>query len=240
MKNRISLVLAAGLALFVGGPASAQTDPPRYVNVELVAVDPSRRVVVIKDSRGAQRTFLMDDLLAGAGGMRAGDRVTLTLRGGPGNRRVSAISMATARPSAVVVGAIPQSPSLPATDDRARVQAREGFARQVATLSQDAQSTDGMWASFVTACNAKPVSANGGREWFGLWDGRVQADYSNGTCRDLFNQIVASGEVIKNGMAAAEEAVRGTLTPGEIRDIRKLSRMDWDGWSLPAPPKREP
>ena len=58
--------------------------------------------------------------------------------------------------------------------------------------------------------------------------------------RDLFNQIVASGEVIKNGMAAAEAVVRSTLTAGEIRDIRKLSLMDWDGWTLPAPPKREP
>ena len=241
MMNRISLVFVAGLALWVQvGQTSAQTDPARYVNVELVAVDPSRRVVVIKDSRGAQRTLQMDDLLAGAGGMKTGDRVTLTVRGTGANQRVSAISRATIRPASVVVAATSQPPSVSSTPERAGAQAREGFARQVATLSRDAQSTDGMWASFVTSCGVKPVSANGGREWFGLWDGRVQADYSNGTCRDLFNQIVTSGEVIKKGMASAEETVRGALTPGEIRDIRKLSLMDWDGWSLPVPPKREP
>lgn len=240
MKNH-TLVLAVGLTLFLeGGQVSAQTDPPRYTNVEFVAVDPSRRVVVIKDSGGAQRTLQMDDLLVGAGGMKAGDRVTLTLRGAPGNWRVSAISTAAASSPTAIVGASPRSTGRLPTGERARVQARGGFARQVASLSRDARSTDATWASFVTSCNVKPVSAHGGREWFGLWDGRVQADYSNGTCRELFNQMVASGEVIKTGMAAAEDVARKTLTPGEMRDIRSRSRMDWDGWALPAPPRREP
>ena len=67
-------------------------------------------------------------------------------------------------------------------------------ADQVATLSMNARAVDSMWSSFVTACNVKPVAnEGGGRDWFGLWDGRVQADYSGGFCRDLFNQIVSAG-----------------------------------------------
>ena len=238
--NLKSVVLGASVAILAGRWASGQSDPPTYVNVELVAVDPSRRVVVIKDSTGAQRTLQMDDLLAGATGVNPGDRVTLTLRGGAGVTRVSAITRATANPGVVVAGAVPQGTTRASTRDRARARAREAFARQVATLSREAQSTDGTWTSFVASCNVKPGSANGGRAWFGLWDGRVQADYSNGTCRELFNQIVASGEAIKKGMAAADDVARKTLTPGEIRDIRQRNRMNWDGWTLAPPQRREP
>jgi hypothetical protein len=52
--------------------------------------------------------------------------------------------------------------------------------------------------------------------------------------------MISAGEVIKQGMATAEEAARRSLTPGEMREIRKARLMDWDGWALPAPPKREP
>ena len=240
MRNHLSVVFTAALAFSaVAGWAPAQTDPPRYVNVELVAVDPGRRVVVVKNSRGAQTTLQMDDLLAGAGGTKMGDRVTLTVRGGPGNWRVSAITRTSASPVKVSGAAIPQS-TTPSSAGDSRAQAREAFSKQVATLSQDAQSIDGIWGSFVTSCDAKAASTHGGREWFGLWDGRVQADYSSGNCRDLFNQMVASGERIKHGMAAAEEGVRNTLTPGDIRDIRTLNRMDWDGWSLKPPARRDP
>jgi hypothetical protein len=100
---------------------------------------------------------------------------------------------------------------------------------------------DSSWASFVTACKViQPETMSGGRDWFGLWDGRVQADYSSGSCRELFNQIVSSGEGIKKAMAAAESVVRDRLEPGQIRDIRTLNNMNWDGWTLPPPARREP
>jgi hypothetical protein len=119
--------------------------------------------------------------------------------------------------------------------------ARDRFAKQVAVISQDARSIDASWAAFVTACDARqPENVSGGRAWFGLWDGRVQADYSGGFCRDLFNQIVSSGEGIKQAMAAAESGILNVLEPGDIRDIRRLHNMNWDGWTLPAPAKREP
>ena len=66
------------------------------------------------------------------------------------------------------------------------------------------------------------------------------ADLSSGFCRDLFNQIVSPGEGIKKGMAAAEDVARKTLDAGEMRDIRKLNSMDWDGWALSAPDRRDP
>jgi hypothetical protein len=241
MKYRTACALGVGLMLLSPSAQAAHqdgSDPAIYSNVELVSVDPARRIIVVKSPRGVTETFDMDDLLRSTGSVRAGDRVIITIRGGLGRRRISAISRSTATPAAVVVSAAPLATIATADDPPAAVKA--AFARQVASLSQDARPIDGMWTSFVTSCRVKPVNANDGRAWFGLWDGRVQADYSSGPCRELFNQMVAAGEVIKGGMAAAEDVARKTLTPGNIRDIRKVSLMDWDGWTLPAPQKREP
>jgi hypothetical protein len=249
MRNR-TLFVAMGL-LLGGAFASAQgTDTATYSNVELISVDPASRLIIIRNAQGGRETLPMDDLLSGTGGVKAGDYVIVTVRGGAGMRRVSAIArtsspqarVVTTAPAAAPAGVVVLTPGTarPVVVTADQVAMRRTFAAQVSSLSQDARGVDSMWAAFVTACAVKPVSANDGREWFGLWDGRVQADYSAGQCRDQFNQIVAAGEVIKHGMAAAETVANKHLTPGEIRDIRKLSLMDWDGWMLPSPQKREP
>ena len=217
---------------------SAQTgvETPTYVNAQVVSIDPARRTLVIRNSKGQKTSMVFDDLLAGAGGIKAGDKVIVTVRGGPGRQRVSAISLARTTPAASPTPGTAQPG--PVSE---RTRAREAFARQVASISQDARGVDASWASFVTACKViQPETMSGGRDWFGLWDGRVQADYSGGFCRDLFNQIVSAGEGVKKSMAAAESAVQGLLDPGELRDIRTLHNMNWDGWTLPSPARREP
>lgn len=240
MNRHWTLLLTAGL---VWGTTAAGETPAvtaAYANVEVVSVDPSTRLVVIKNSKGVEETFELDANVAGTAGIKAGDRAILTVRGEPGRRRVSAISKATdtsGRPPTNASG----SPLVRSTnEDPARVEVRERFANQVAALSLQGQSVDALWSSFVTSCDAKQTSAvDGGRDWFGLWDGRVKSDLSSGFCRDLFNQIVSAGEGVKKGMAAAEEVARKTLDVSELRDIRTLHSMDWEGWTLPAPAKLE-
>jgi len=245
MRNQGIVLLEACLISVLAAAVSATgqdvADVPVHVSAELVSADPARRVVVVRNSNGAILSYQMDDLLAGTPGVKPGDRVILTLRGGSGIPRVSAIARA-AGPFAMVVVAKSSSLAGPAaSDDAGRARVREAFARQVAMLSQDGRPVDSLWSNFVTDCNVQPFNPNDdGRAWFGLWDGRVRADYSTGSCRDAFNQMIAAGEVIKQGMVAAEEVTRRTLTPGEIREIRRVHMMDWDGWALPAPPRREP
>ncbi len=232
--------------LLAGAAVGSAQDTPTYANVQVVSVDAASRIVVLRSSKGVNESFVLDDLLAGTGGVRAGDRVMVTLRGGPGRKRISAMSVVTV--SAVPANMAVTSPPArrPVIADAAlkggaQVEMRDRFATQVKTLSEDARSIDAAWSSFVTSCNVKqPANTGGGRDWFGLWDTRVQADYSSGFCRDLFNQIISSGEGIKKAMAAAEDVALKTLSVGEIRDIRTLHAMNWDGWALPAPPKREP
>jgi hypothetical protein len=244
MRHRATLVLMACLTVCRWGTAASGDGSAvsgAYANVEVVSVDPSTRLIVIRSSTGAEETFEFDANLAGAEGIKAGDRVIMTVRGEPGRKRVSAISKAT--PSRAASDAKPDAtPVLPApNEEAARTATRERFSSQVADLSQRARPIDGLWSSFSMSCAARPASsAEGGREWFGLWDGRVKADLSSGFCRDLFNQIVTAGEGVKKAMAAAEEGARKTLDPGEVRDIRTLHSMDWEGWTLPAPAKLQP
>jgi hypothetical protein len=244
MKLPRLVVLSAGLGLFAPGvPALADpqgsSDTPTYANVELVSIDAARRVVVVRSPRGATITYDMDDLYAGTASVKPGDRVILTLRGGSGIQRVSRIALASTESGKA---AAPKTEPVVKVSSSTVPQglAKDAFAQQVALLSERARSVDSQWTTFVSDCNAKTTSTNDGRPWFGLWDNRVQADYSKGSCRELFNQIVASGELIKQGMASADETARKTLTPGEIREVRRAHMMDWDGWTLPVPQKREP
>lgn len=229
--------------LTMGGSALGQEGPaaPSYSNVQVVSVDPATRIVVIKNSKGVKETLELDDTLAGASGVKAGDRVMLTVRAEPGRKRISAMTKVTASPAPSSVTASPVAAPLATAADPARIEMRRVFANQVAALSQQARPVDAVWSSFVSSCDVKQAAGTeGAREWFGLWDGRVKADLSSGFCRDLFNQIVGSGEGIKKAMASAEEVARKTLGVEELRDIRRLNSMDWDGWALPAPDKLEP
>jgi hypothetical protein len=250
MKSQRILILAASLALFGAAAPSMAQDTATYMNAELVTADPVRRIVVVRGAGGAKETFDLDDTVGSVGPVKPGDRVVLTVHAGVGRRRITAIAKAASSSGVVIVAPTPLTPRTaavvvaPATTTVVAVQnkaaAKDAFARQVALLSQEAKPIDSTWAAFVTACKAQPVHTNDGREWFGLWDNRVQADYSSGQCREMFNQMVQSGEAIKQGMAAAEEVALKSLTAGEMRDIRKMNLMDWDGWALPPPQKREP
>jgi hypothetical protein len=247
MWNRVAFAVVVGSMLFVRSAQASDQDrsvtpvTPAYANVEVVSIDPVTRLAVIKNSKGTEETFEFDDSVAGAAGMKPGDRVMMTVRGEPGRKRISAITKVTEGSAKVTVTSSSVPASRPQDSDLARGEVREHFANQVASLSQQARAIDSVWGSFVTSCNAKPASSSeGGRDWFGLWDGRVKGDLSSGFCRDLFNQLITSGEGIKKAMASAEDVARKTMDAGEVRDICRLNSMDWDGWELPAPDKLQP
>lgn len=239
MSIRASGVLT-GLLVLYGAVASGQAipPPPLYTNAEVISIDPATRLVVIKNGAGTTEAMDLDDSLAGTAGVKVGDHVMMTVREGGGRKRISAITKVNPAPANAASSGSPTATLTNA--DVAKSEMKAGFTEQVKSLSAQAKSVDEVWSSFVTSCDAKPTSQAGGRDWFGLWDGQVKADLSGGFCRDLFNQIVASGEGVKKGMAAAEDVARKTLDAGEMRDIRALHSMDWDGWTLPAPAKLEP
>ncbi len=230
-----ALATAAGTAF----PSGTSDDaPPIYTNAQVVAVDVVGRTLVIRNVRGLEEKVQLDDTLGGFGDIRAGDRVILTLRTGPGWTRVSSIVKSKAKPAPkVAAGSSARPAGAPVGNSRARA-SREAFGAQVAGLAEQADRVDRVWDEFRKACHYQPGSPNErSRGWFVLWEGSIRADLSGGFCRDLFNQVVDLGEPVTVGMAAAEDVARRELSPGDIREIRGRYGMEWGGWGL-TPPKR--
>ena len=114
--------------------------------------------------------------------------------------------------------------------------ARREFTLEVAGLAREAWRIDEVFAEFETFCDAKVGTRyENAREWFGLWERQVRAELAGGLCGELFDEIVARGEAVKRGMAAAESDARRRLDPAAIREVRRAYSLDWDGWTLPAP-----
>src|SRR5262245_56118513 len=89
VKMKIALVFAAFAMLAGASVLSAQSPQSlTMTNAEVVSVDPAQRTMVIRNTQGKNQTVELDDQLAGMGGIRAGDKVVLSLRKGPGRDRV--------------------------------------------------------------------------------------------------------------------------------------------------------
>jgi hypothetical protein len=231
------LTMAAGGVAVAHASPGPDEGPPTYTNARVVAVDAIGRTLVIRNARGAEEKVVLDDNLAGFEDIRAGDRVSLTLRAGPGWARVTSIIKAT--PESKAAASPSPSPVAPRADAEARA-SREAFVAQVARVAGQADGADRVFNEFRRACDFQATNPHeGARAWFAIWEGSIRADLSGGFCRDLFNQIIDLGEPVKAGMAAAEEVARRSLSPGEIREVRRQYRMDWDGWALTAPKRLE-
>jgi hypothetical protein len=229
-------ITSVALLLIAWGSAAgvkAEQATSRFTNAELVSINPQTRLVVIKSSSGRERVLKLDDTVAGLDGLRAGDRVILALREEPGMTRISSIAKSVGRPPS----ADPPATRAPAETSAPASPELDAFADQVAALAVQASQVDALWNDFRTTCKATLRSSYAdGRDWFSLWDNNAQVDLSNGTCRDLFNQVVERGEAVKGGMVRAEEAARvANLVPGDLRATRRRHSMEWSGWSRPAP-----
>jgi hypothetical protein len=230
------LAVAAGAASLVLGADGLGF----YTNAQVVAVDMMGRTLVIRNAGGRDERVQLDDNLSGFGGIKAGDRVMLTLRRGPGWARVSSIvkSRAAAKPGTAskpgVAATSSSNRALAHVDDSPEVVSRRAFGAEMARLAEQADQVDRVWKDFRTGCDFRAGSPrDGAREWFVLWEGPLRADLSGGFCRDLFDQIVDLGEPIMAGMIAAEDVARPSLSPGEMREIRGRYTMDWDSATSP-------
>jgi hypothetical protein len=234
MSSLRRLALVGAVASCASALAAAEWST--YTNAEVVAVDLIGRTLVIRNAKGVEEKVELDDNLAGFGDIKAGDRVILTLRTGPGWTRVSSIVKSGAVPAPKVAPRpLPGQPVAPA-DNSPSLASREAFGARVARLAGRPTGS----ITFGTSSGKPAISRRRIRaraRGFVIWEGAIRADLSGGFCRDLFNQIIDLGEPIKAGMTAAEDVARRTFSPGDIREIRRQYTLDWDGWGL-APPKQ--
>jgi hypothetical protein len=225
------------VACFSVGLAHVAAAQSKHITAEVVSLDATTRLMVIRNPQGARQTVELDDNVGGMSGVKAGDKVILTLRNEPGRPKVTAIVASKDQPKVET----PAKPKPPLTDDAAATGARTLFEERVAALSADASQVDNLWGEFQKTCDVRSTAKyEGARDWLGIWDGTVRADTSNGFCKDLFNQIVNRGTAINKGMESAEATVKDVLLPGTIREIRQRHSMDWERWGLAAPERLEP
>ena len=216
MKQKIALILAVFAMLAGASVLSAQSPQSlTMTNAEVVSVDPSQRIMVIRNTQGKNQTVELDDQLAGFGGIRPGDKVVLSLRKGPGRDRVMSISKGGASAPASESRAVTSSGGLrrrrnPLRRTRPRARRRclasqasvNAYSDRVATLAQQANEVDRLWGEFRNVCNVSVDAHYDSREWVSLWDKQARVDLSSGSCRDLYNQILTAGETVNAGMAA--------------------------------------
>lgn len=236
----VLLTMIAGGAALAHGAVSREDRPPTYTNATVVSVDVTGRTLVISNAKGVEERLQLDDTLAGFGDIKAGDRVILTLRTGPGWARVSSIAKGREAPASSVKAASAPSAPVSPVDNSQALASRQAFDAQVASLAEQADRVDRVWNEFRRACSyTEENPSQAARGWLAIWGTSIRADLSGGFCRDLFNQIVDLGEPVNAGMAAAEETARRTLSPGEIRETRRQHRMDWEGWGRTSPKRLE-
>jgi hypothetical protein len=145
--------------------------------------------------------------------------------------RPEADSTVAAGPSASLMVARVDSPRT--------LSAREAFGARVASMAGEADRVDRVWSRFRSSCNVVAGRPrDGARGWFVVWQGSsIRADLPGRDCRDLFDQIIELGDPIRGGMTAAQDVARRSLSPADIREIRRRYAMDWDGWT-PTSAKR--
>ena len=123
----------------------------------------------------------------------------------------------------------PAFSSRSSTDDM-RDDGMKTYDKIVAAVAKRASEIDSYWARIKQNCSVR-VFPGYDREWFGIWDDRAGLAASETSCVSALNDLhELAGEVRSVMIQAQENARRASVLPGQLRDIRRRYRMDWQGW----------
>ena len=120
----------------------------------------------------------------------------------------------------------------PSSDpDAIRNQAARTYEQSLARLAKRADDLDSYWRRFKHECYEGGVVGNFDREWFSFFEPQAMKGAVAPGCGSSFSDARREANVIKNGVAAAEEAARQSdVFPGTRRDLRHKYRLDYVGW----------
>ncbi len=123
----------------------------------------------------------------------------------------------------------PAFSSRSSTDDM-RDDGMKTYEKIVAAVATRASELDSYWARIKQNCSVR-VFPGYDREWFGIWDDRAGLSASETSCVSALNDLhELAGDVRSVMLQAQENARRASVLPGQLRDIRRRYRMDWQGW----------
>jgi S1-C subfamily serine protease len=139
------------------------------------------------------------------------------------------------RAQPVASSAQPSQPLAPAfgarsSTDIAREEGTKRYGQIVEAVARQAAQLDAYWSRIKANCTVRAAQGYD-REWFGLWDGRARLDTPDASCANATRELEEMASQVRSVMATAqEEARRASVLPGELRDLRRRSRMDWQGF----------
>ena len=114
--------------------------------------------------------------------------------------------------------------------DIAREEGTKRYGQIIEAVARQAAQLDAYWSRIKANCTVR-VAPGYDREWFGLWDGRARLDTPDASCANATRELEEMASQVRSVMATAqEEARRASVLPGELRDLRRRSRMDWQGF----------
>ena len=114
--------------------------------------------------------------------------------------------------------------------DIAREEGTKRYAQVVEAAARQAAQLDAYWNRIKANCTVRAAPGYD-REWFGLWDGRARLDTPDASCTSAARELEEMALQLRTAMGEAqEEARRASALPGDLRDIRRRSRMDWAGF----------
>jgi len=116
------------------------------------------------------------------------------------------------------------------TTDIAREEGTKRYGQIVEAIARQAVQLDAYWDRIKANCTVR-VAPGYDREWFGLWDGRTTLTTPDTSCGAAVRELEEMAGQVRTVMATAQEqARRGSVLPGQLRDIRRRYRMDWPGF----------
>lgn len=123
--------------------------------------------------------------------------------------------------------ATPGGPS--AESDRLQQQGEQDFMRRVASAEQAAPQLDAVWQRFRTQCYTTPIRGTFDREWFAMFTpGAIPGDAGAGCVQYYRSMQTEMNEFRQYLRGAVDDARRGNVLPGTIRDTLRARRLNFD------------
>jgi hypothetical protein len=115
--------------------------------------------------------------------------------------------------------------------ESAREQGTLAYDEAMQEMAKRADSFDGEWQRFTSACSVRVAGGAFERAWFALYEPRTIRMPLSGECEDARLQFTAAAAAFRAQMARLDDAARRAgVYPGVQREIRSRYRLEYGGW----------
>jgi len=113
---------------------------------------------------------------------------------------------------------------------RRREEGLQQYQQALQTVATRAAQIDSFWRQIKAECNGR-VSGYYEREWFAIWDNRLDMPSADSGCLSSLASLTQAADQVREAMKGLHEAMRrADVYPGELRRVRSQFQLNWGGW----------